>query len=116
MKLQKIITNDPKAANPYMILEMATVGGAHAMGLNDADILDTGKLADIIMIDLNKPNMQPINNIIKNLIYSGNISNVAMTMINGKILYENGQYFIGEPIENIYQKANEITQRIKRNK
>jgi len=114
--LQKIVTKDPKAANPYMILEMATVGGAHAMGLNEADILDVGKFADIIMIDLNRPNMQPINNIIKNLVYSGNTSNVAMTMINGKVVYENGQYFIDEPIENIYQKANEITQRIKKMK
>ncbi len=109
---QKLLTKDPQAAHPYKILEMATVGGAHAMGLDDADILDVGKLADIVMIDLAKPNMQPLNNIPKNIVYAGMTSDVALTMINGKIVYEAGKFFIDEPIEEIYRKANAITQRI----
>ena len=109
---QKLATKDPQAAHPFNILKMATVGGAHAMGLDDADILAKGKLADLIMIDLNKPNMQPINNIPKNIVYAGMTSDVALTMINGKILYENGKFFVDEPIEELYRKANEITQRI----
>lgn len=109
---QKLATKDPTSAHPYKILEMATVGGAHAMGLNDADVLDKGKLADLIMIDLAMPNMQPINNIPKNIVYAGMTANVALTMINGKVVYEKGKFFIDEPIEDIYRKANEITQRI----
>ena len=56
--------------------------------------------------------MQPINNISKNIVYSGSKSNVKMTMINGKILYHNGKYNIGETPEAIYKKCEEISKRI----
>ena len=58
------------------------------------------------MLDLNKPNMQPINNIVRNIVYSGSKQNVIMTMINGKILYENGRFDIGEEPERIYKEVN----------
>lgn len=78
------------------------------MNLPDADVLAKGKQADIIMIDLRQPNMQPVNNIPKNLVYSGSKQNVKMTMIRGKILYENGQFTKAYDVEEIYRKANEI--------
>ena len=82
------------------------------MQLEDCDRLAVGKKADIVMIDLNQPNMQPENNIVKNLVYSGSKQNVKMTMVAGKILYEDGEFFIGADSAHIYEKANEITQRI----
>ena len=94
------------------VLRMATVHGAKAMRLNKADVLAKGKLADIIMIDLHQPNMQPIHNIPKNLVYSGSKSNVLMTMINGKILYRNGEFNVGESPEEIYAKCDRIVKRI----
>ncbi|MBR2058601.1 MAG: amidohydrolase family protein, partial [Fibrobacter sp.] len=51
------------------------------MGLADCDVLSEGKYADLIMIDMHQPNMQPINNIAKNIVYSGSKQNVKMTMI-----------------------------------
>lgn len=111
--LSKLKTMDPTSLDGYQVLKMATVGGARALGLDDADTLEVGKLADIIMIDLYRPNMQPINNIEKNIVYSGSKENVKMTMINGRILYEDGKFFIGEPIEDIYKRAQEVTDRIK---
>ena len=69
--------------------------------------------ADIIMLDLKKPNMQPENNIVKNIVYAGSKRNVKMTMVNGKILYENGAFSIGFSEEEIYRRANEIINRIK---
>ncbi len=60
------------------------------------------------MIDLHQPNMQPINNIAKNIVYSGSKQNVKMTMIQGEILYENGQFSKAYDVEEIYRKANEI--------
>ena len=63
------------------------------------------------MIDLHQPNMQPINNVEKNIVYSGSKQNVKMTMVDGKILYEDGEFFIGTPAEEIYAKANEIINR-----
>ena len=82
------------------------------MGLDDCDIIDTGKKADLTVIDIHRPNMQPINNIIKNIVYSGSKENVKLTMINGKILYENGE-FIGTDIEKIYYDAQKITNRLR---
>lgn len=111
--LQKLLNKDPKSMEALSVLKAATVGGAKAMNLMDADVLDVGKLADIIMIDMSKPNMQPINNIEKNIVYSGAKDNIKMTMIDGKILYMNGQFFIGEDIEQIYKKAQEVTNRLK---
>ena len=110
--LAKLKNNDASAVDGFKVLKMATVGGAKAMGLEDCDILAEGKEADIIMIDLHQPNMQPLNCIEKNIVYSGNVQNVAMTMVHGKILYENGNYYIGDDPENIYRKANEIIKRL----
>ena len=56
--------------------------------------------------------MQPINNIVKNLVYSGSKSNVLMTMIGGIIRYENGKFNIGVTPEEVYAKAEEIKQRL----
>ena len=95
------------------ILYMATAGGAHAMQLEDCDRLAVGKKADIVMIDLNQPNMQPENNIVKNLVYSGSKQNVKMTMINGKVLYEDNHFEIGFDPKEIYQRANAIIGRMK---
>lgn len=109
---QKLKTSDAAACDAAELLKSATVGGAHCMGLYDCDIIDTGKKADLTVIDLHRPNMQPINNIIKNIVYSGSKENVKLTMINGKILYENGE-FIGTDIEKIYYEAQKITDRLK---
>ena len=82
------------------------------MRLNKADVLAKGKYADIIMIDLHQPNMQPIHNIPKNLVYIGSKSNVLMTMIGGKILYRNGEFNVGEDPAYIYKKCDRIVKRI----
>ncbi len=111
--LAKLYSMDASALDANQVLYMATVGGAKAMGLENCDTLEVGKYADIIMIDLHQPNMQPINNITKNIVYSGSKQNVKMTMINGKILYEDGNFYIGAVPEEIYDKANEIINRIR---
>ena len=110
--LAKLRNMDASSVDALEVLKMATVNGARAMGLNDADYLAEGKLADIIMLDLNQPNMQPINNIEKNIVYSGSKSNVIMTMIGGIIRYENGKFNIGADPSEIYAKAEEIKKRI----
>lgn len=110
--LPKIQKGDASAMDAGDVLRMAAVGGAYAMGLTECDTLSEGKKADLIMIDMHRPNMQPENHILKNIVYSGSKENVKMTMIDGRILYENGQFFVGEEPEVIYQKANEIIRRM----
>ena len=111
--LAKIKGENAAALSADYVLRMATVNGAHCMGLADADVLAEGKLADLIMLDMHQPNMQPVNNIEKNIVYSGSKQNVKMTMVDGKILYEDGQFYIGTPAEDIYAKANEIINRMR---
>lgn len=110
--LGKLREKDAAAVGAMEVLKMATVNGAHAMGLADADVLSKGKLADMIMIDLHQPNMQPLNNIPRNLVYSGSKQNVIMTMIHGKILYEKGEFYTKDTPEEIYRKAEIIRNRI----
>ena len=110
--LQKVLCDDPEAVPAMDVLRMATVNGAHAMGLDDCDVLSCGKRADLILIDLMQPNMQPLQNIEKNIVYSGSKQNVRMTMINGKTVYRDGEFFIGESPETVYRNAQRISERI----
>lgn len=111
--LAKYLNKDAASVDALEVLRMATVNGAKAMGLTDCDVLAEGKYADLIMIDMHQPNMQPVNNIAKNIVYSGSKQNVKMTMIAGKILYEDGRFDIGEDPESLYSKANAIAERFK---
>lgn len=109
--LQKIKNKDASSMNANEVLKMATVGSARCMGLNDCDIIQQGKKADLIVIDLKKPSMQPIHDITKNLVYSASKDCIKLTMVNGKILYENGD-FPTLDIEKIYYEADCVTKRI----
>jgi 5-methylthioadenosine/S-adenosylhomocysteine deaminase len=111
--LAKIRDNSAAAMDAGEVLKMAVVNGAHAMGLNDCDCLAPGKKADLIRIDMKQPNMHPINNIAKNLVYSGSKQNVKMTMIDGVIRYEDGRFDIGISPENLYAEAEKIKKRIR---
>ncbi len=110
--LAKLREEDAAVMDADRVLYMATAGGAVAMGLEDCDRLAVGKKADLILIDLQQPNMQPFNNITKNLVYSGSKQNVKLTMVNGKILYEDGEFDIGVSPQEIYGKANEIVSKM----
>ena len=110
--MQKINDKDAASTPAHDILKAATVGSAHCMGLDECDVIEEGKIADLIEIDLHRPNMQPINNILNNLVYSGSKENVKMTMINGKILYKDGQ-FLHADVDEIYRKAQAVIDRLR---
>lgn len=111
--LTKLRENDASAMPAEEVLKMACVGGAYAMGLTDCDCIRKGKLADLVLIDLHQPNMQPVNNIVKNLVYSGSKQNVKLVMIDGTVRYEDGTFFIGEDPEEVYRRANAIIERMR---
>ena len=110
--LQKAVTQNPASMDGEYILKAATSNNAKAMGLSDLDTIEAGKQADLIMIDIHAPNMQPVNNVLKNVVYAGNKSNVLMTVIAGRIVYEKGEYNIGTDIEKIYSECDKIARRI----
>ena len=88
--LQKGINENPKLLPAYEILKMATINGAKA--LNKENILgsiEEGKLADLIILDLDDVILQPINNIFSDIVYNAKGTNVITTIVGGNILMEN---------------------------
>ncbi|MCR5201546.1 MAG: amidohydrolase [Lachnospiraceae bacterium] len=113
--LQKVQNMDAACMDGDTVLKMACYNGAHAMYLDDCDELAVDKKADLTVINLKTPNMNPILNISKNIVYAGSKSNIKMTVVNGQILYEDGKYnCFNTTEEEIYAKANECIDGIKK--
>jgi 5-methylthioadenosine/S-adenosylhomocysteine deaminase len=86
-RLQKVVRSDPKALTAREVLELATIGGARALGLGDRiGTLETGKQADLILIDLEDPRIQPVYSVESAIVYAASGSSVATTIVNGRIL------------------------------
>lgn len=111
--LQKCAEGDAAACPAESVLEMACVGGAKAMGLERCTDVAPGMKADLVVLDLQRPNMQPENNVLKNIVYAGSKENVRLTMVNGVVRYERGEFFVGESAARIYEKANAFIRKIK---
>ena len=88
--LQKGVDEKPEEMPAYEVLKMATINGAKALQLEDEiGILDEGKIADLIIIDVNDVLTQPMNDIFAQIVYNVKGYNVETTIVNGKILMEN---------------------------
>ena len=90
--LQKGTTLDPTVVSPAQTIAAATSNGAQALGYTNLGLLKEGYLADLILIDVAQPHMVPCNDMESNLVYSAQGSDVRMTMVNGKVLYRDGEY------------------------
>ena len=110
--LQKLRQGDAAACDAGAVLRMAASQGALALGLPDCDCIAPGKQADMIVIDLDRPNMYPVHNTVKNLVYSGSVSNVRLTMVAGRVLYQDGVFHVGESPEEIYRQAQAQTEKL----
>lgn len=84
--------HDPTVMNPEFTVRMATRNGAVSQGRYDTGMLAPGYKADITAIDLDRPHLFPNTEPLATLCYSAQGSDVCMTMVNGRILYENGDY------------------------
>lgn len=83
---------DPTLITPVETLRAATLSGAIGQGREDCGKLAVGFKADLIVMDLSQPNMRPVHNLANNLVYSASGSDVLLTMVDGKVLYQNGEY------------------------
>lgn len=91
--LNKSVANDTTFLPAYEVLEMATINGAKALGIDHlVGSLEIGKRADVILLDLKKPHMYPLHNLMSSLVYSVNSSDVKTVIVDGKILYDNYQF------------------------
>lgn len=88
--LNKCVDNDATSVPAATAIRMATINGAKALGMKDKlGSIEVGKKADIILIDLKKPHLCPLNNPISAISYSAQGSDVHTVIVNGKILMEN---------------------------
>ncbi len=84
---------DPTVLNAQTVLDLATIQGAKALGVErEIGSLETGKRADIILVDAKAPNMNPVygqETIVSDLVYSASSANIHTTIVNGQVLMEN---------------------------
>ena len=111
--LQKGMLENPKELPAYEVLKMATVNGAKALQLEEKiGSIEQGKQADIIILNLNHVTTIPVNNVFSEIVYNVKGTNVETTIVNGKILMENGVLVYPKEQE-IYQACEKIIERIK---
>ena len=109
--LAKVRSLDPTLVSPKDILYSATRGGAIAQGRTDCGIIKTGYRADFIALDLSSPSMNPVHDITNNLVFSADPSDIKMTVCDGNILYQDGN-FAHLDIKEIIREAKIQTDRI----
>jgi 5-methylthioadenosine/S-adenosylhomocysteine deaminase len=86
-KVHKLVNKDRAAMPPIKVIDMATMGAARALHMEEKiGSLEVGKLADIIVIDTKAPNMIPIYNPYSALVYSANSANVRHSIVDGKVI------------------------------
>ena len=99
-------SGDPTALPASAALMMATVTGAQAQGRSaECGMLAVGMDADIALVDFSAPHLMPCHNVLNGLVWSAKGGDVAMTMVRGKILYQNGRF----PTINLQEVVEELT-------
>jgi cytosine/adenosine deaminase-related metal-dependent hydrolase len=96
------------------VFEMATLGGAEAMGLSDQiGSLEPGKKADLVLVDLSKPHCAPVDGagIYAQLVYQARSSDVTMTMVDGRVVYQDGRLTTIDEAD-VIKKAGESLRRV----
>ncbi len=89
-KLHKLISGDPTAVPARDVLAMATIGGARALHMEkEIGSIETGKRADVILVDLNAAHLTPLYNFLSHLVYAVKASDVSDTIVNGRVLMRN---------------------------
>ena len=102
---------DPTVLNAQTVLDLATIQGAKALGVDhEIGSLETGKRADIILVDAKAPNMNPVygqETVVSDLVYSASAANVHTTIVDGQVLMQNRQLKLVD-MEQIVAKTGEL--------
>ena len=104
-------TRDANAISAADILRMATLQGARSQGRTDCGRIEEGCRADLIMFELDKPHLQPDFDTLANLVFAAQSSDICMTMIDGRVVYKDGEYLTLDR-ERIIYNANASFRRI----
>lgn len=106
--LQKNHYWDPRVLSAHQVLDFATINGAKALGI-DAGSIEEGKLADIVIADLNAPNLAPVHNYFANVVYAMNPSNITDVIVNGEFVMREKKIVTFDE-ENAIEKASAAAQ------
>jgi 5-methylthioadenosine/S-adenosylhomocysteine deaminase len=104
-------TGDPTVVTPAQALAAATVNGARSQGRADCGVIEEGRRADLVALDVNLPWMQPVHSLVSNLVYSAQGTDVVLTMVDGAVLYRDGAYLtidVERAIAETQQVADDI--------
>ena len=112
--LQKGVSLDPTVVSPAQTIAAATSVGASAMGYSNLGLIKEGYLADLILVRLNGAHMVPCHDLESNLVYSAQGSDVCLTMVNGKVLYRDGEYTTLDPKLVVARASKEAQQLMER--
>jgi len=111
--LHKVNKRNPAIITAQDILEMATINGAKALGLeNEVGSLEVGKKADLIIVDMEKPHIAPVHDPVASLVYCANGGDVDTVIIDGKVVMEGREIKTVDEKE-VIQKSYEVSQRLK---
>lgn len=86
--IHKGVLLDPTVLSPWEVIEMATVNGAKALGRYDTGEIAVGKAADLCAVALDKPHLNPCVDAANLIVHSAHASDVVMTIVDGRIVYE----------------------------
>ncbi len=90
--INKALSADPTFVTPAEALRVATRNGALSQGRDDCGLIKEGFKADLFMLDTDRSYMYPRHDMLSNIVYSAQGSDVVLTMCDGEVLYENGVY------------------------
>lgn len=90
--IYKGITNDPTVITPEQAIKVATLNGFKSQGRKNSGKIALGQKADIIVINTDTPYMYPQTDILCNIVYCAQGNDVKLTMVDGKVLYKDGEY------------------------
>lgn len=111
--LQKSATGDPMALPAYEALKLVTVNGARAMGYAEGElgVLRKGALADVVVLDLQKPHLQPVHDVVSNVVYCAKASDVETVVVDGVPVVENRR-IRGVDLPELYRRVSDSVSRI----
>ena len=112
-KLQKVVASDPQALPAAVAFEMATIGGARVLGLqNEIGSLDPGKRADMILVGLDQPHAIPLYEPLSQFVYALKASDVRDVMVNGKLVVRDRQILTMD-MKQVAAKAAELQSKVR---
>ena len=109
--IHKGINHDALALGARDGFDIATRNGAAAMGRNDIGEIKPGNVADLVILDLSRPNMQPVNDPVAALAYSANGSEVETVIVGGEVLVDNRE-FLTIDAEKVQYEVSKTCERI----